>query len=81
MPHKPEPYEVGQTVVIPVAADFNWSQQLQIQVVMFAEQKAIIEDFHAQGLNPVLSPAFEDGKLIGFGIIPAERAVPPKGVS
>lgn len=74
----PRTYEIGDTVTLPVAADFNWSQPISIQVVMFAEQKELIEDFHKNGLNPVLAPAWQDGKLIGFGIISAENAVPPK---
>lgn len=57
-----------------VVPNFDWNAPTGINVIMTNEQQKIIEDYHAQGINPVFAPAWEDGKLMGFGMIPAERA-------
>lgn len=69
-----KPKTINGTVVLPVVRDFDWSSPLLLQVLLSERQKEVIESFHEQGIQLVLSPAYTDGKLVGFGMIPAERA-------
>lgn len=73
-----KPYKIGDAVVLHIVPDFDWNKSICGQVLMTEEQKEIFEKYHTAGINPVFSPAWQDGKLIGFGLIPAERAAPPK---